>query len=250
MNPRRWMHRKSPPITIPGRWPTPGCGAFSRPITSPVSGPGASWNLETLTGETAPVVVNIFGDDLDVLDRKAQEVARVVQAVPGAADVRVKSPPGVPRIAVRLRPERLTQFGFRPVEVLASLDTAYQGTVAAQTHRGNQVTDVVVTLFGITMRNSIMMISHFEHLVTAERMPWGLAAAVRGATERLMPILMTATLTGLGLLPLALGTGEAGREIEGLMAIVILGGLATSTLLNLFVLPNLAVRYGRFESNS
>ncbi len=63
-----------------------------------------------------------------------------------------------------------------------------------------------------------------------------------------MPILMTATVTALGLLPLALGTGEAGREIEGPMAIVILGGLVTSTLLNLLVLPTLALRYGKFEA--
>ena len=101
---------------------------------------------ETLTGETAPVVVNIFGEDLDVLDAKAQEVAKVLNAVPGAADVQVKSPPGTPRIAVRLRPDRLTQFGFRPVEVLEAIQTAYQGTVVAQTHRGNQVADVAVIL--------------------------------------------------------------------------------------------------------
>src|SRR5271157_5449997 len=94
---------------------------------------------ETISGETAPVVVNIFGDDLDVLDTKAREVANVLNAVPGHADVQVKSPPGAPRIAVRLRPDRLTQFGFRPVEVLESIETAYQGTVVAQTHRGNQV---------------------------------------------------------------------------------------------------------------
>jgi Cu/Ag efflux pump CusA len=103
-----------------------------------------------------------------------------------------------------------------------------------------------VTLFGITTRNSIMMISHFEHLVNEEGMTWNLEAAMRGASERLMPILMTATVTALGLLPLALGSGEAGREIEGPMAIVILGGLITSTMLNLLVLPTLALRYGRF----
>jgi Cu/Ag efflux pump CusA len=104
-----------------------------------------------------------------------------------------------------------------------------------------------VTLFGITMRNSIMMISHFDHLVQEEGLTWGPAAARRGAAERLMPILMTATVTALGLLPLALGSGEAGREIEGPMAIVILGGLITSTALNLLVLPTLALRFGRFE---
>jgi Cu/Ag efflux pump CusA len=104
-----------------------------------------------------------------------------------------------------------------------------------------------VTLFGITTRNSIMMLSHFEHLVNLEGMTWGPEAVMRGASERLMPILMTATVTSLGLLPLALGAGEAGREIEGPMAIVILGGLITSTLLNLLVLPTLALRYGSFQ---
>ncbi len=369
---------------------------------------------ETLTGETAPVVVNIFGEDLDVLDAKAQEVVKVLEAVPGAADVKMKSPAGTPRMTVRLRPDQLTQLGFRPLEVLDAVETAYQGSVVAQTYRGNEVVDMAViltessrqdpqaigslllrntqgtsiplreladvfptsgrdsimhegarrrqtvtcatsgrdvtsfvaeakrqvaakvsfpggtyavfsgaaqakaqaqqqlllhsaiaavgillllsialgnarnlllvlanvpfslvggilavwltqklgvadeggltigslvgfvTLFGITTRNSIMMISHFEHLVDQEGMTWGLDAAIRGASERLIPILMTATVTALGLLPLALGTGEAGREIEGPMAIVILGGLITSTILNLFVLPTLALRYGRF----
>ena len=105
-----------------------------------------------------------------------------------------------------------------------------------------------VTLFGITMRNSIMMISHYDHLVRIEGMTWGAEAALRGATERLVPVLMTALVTGLGLLPLALGGGEAGREIEGPMAVVILGGLITSTLLNLLLLPALALRYGKFEA--
>ena len=78
-------------------------------------------------------------------------------------------------------------------------------------------------------------------------MTWGPAAAMRGASERLMPILITAIVTALGLLPLALGAGDAGREIEGPMAIVILGGLFTSTVLNLLVLPTLALFFGRFE---
>jgi CzcA family heavy metal efflux pump len=107
-----------------------------------------------------------------------------------------------------------------------------------------------VTLFGITLRNSIMLISHYEHLVEVEGMSWGLDTMLRGASERLAPILMTALVTGLGLLPLAIGSGDPGREIEGPMAIVIVGGLATSTLLNLLVLPALALRYGRFEKTS
>jgi CzcA family heavy metal efflux pump len=367
---------------------------------------------ETISGETAQVVVNVFGDDLDVLDQKANEVASVLNQVPGAADVQVAAPPGAPRVVIRLRPERLTQFGFRPVEVMEAVRTAYQGDAVAQIYEGEKVFDVevtlepsarrdpeaiggllvsnsqgqrmalkqladvflttgryailhdgarrrqtitcnpagrdvasfvadaqkqisskvkfpagvyavfsgaaqeqqqaqdelllhslaaaagiivllaivfrktrrvllvlanlpfalvggvlaiflvgyfsegqgslslgtlvgFVTLFGITMRNSIMMISHFEYLVNVEKLPWGMEAALRGATERLVPILMTALVTALGLLPLALGSGEAGREIEGPMAIVILGGLVTSTALNLLVLPTLALRYGK-----
>jgi CzcA family heavy metal efflux pump len=368
---------------------------------------------ETITGEVAPVVVNLFGDDLDVLDATAREVARVVAAVPGAAGVMVKSPPGAPRTTIRLRPERLAQLGFRPVDVMDAVQTAYQGSVVAQTHRANQTADVVVildpesrrdpeavgslllqnadalrvplgeladvedesdrytvlhegarrrqavtcnptrdvasfaadarraiatrvamppgvyavfggaaethaearnellahaaiasvgvvlllavglaswrnlvlllanlpfalvggvlavavsgwidpaagrlsmgtlvgfvTLFGISTRNSLMMVSHFDHLVREEGETWGLETALRGATERVVPILMTASVTALGLLPLALGSGQAGREIEGPMAIVILGGLVTSTALNLLVLPSIAVRWGRFE---
>src|SRR5262249_44667547 len=72
-----------------------------------------------------------------------------------------------------------------------------------------------VTLFGITTRNGIMLISHYEHLVRDEGQSWNAATASRGAKERLIPILMTALVTAIGLLPLAIGSGEAGREIEG-----------------------------------
>jgi CzcA family heavy metal efflux pump len=369
---------------------------------------------ESLTGETAPVVVNVFGPDLEVLDRKAGEIAQVLKADLRAADVTLKSPPGAPRLDVRLRRDRMTELGFRPVEVLEAVQTAYQGTVVAQVNRGTIVEDVVVqledqtrldpegigglllrspsgrlvplrelaeieqstgrfsilhegarrrqtvtcspgdrevtalvadarrelaakvslpagvylefggaaeahrratrellghtalaavgivmllwvalgnwrnlvlvllnlpfalvggvlavavvtwldlpgasgltmgslvgfvTLFGITVRNSIMLLSHCEHLVRVERQTWSAVTARRAARERLVPILMTALVTGLGLLPLALGSGSAGREIEGPMAIVIVGGLTTSTLLNLLVLPTLVWRYGQF----
>ena len=134
--------------------------------------------------------------------------------------------------------------------VLVNLPLALVGGVLAVFFSGGLITlgSMVgfVTLFGITMRNSIMLISHYEHLVSVEGMTWSLEAALRGASERLIPILMTALVTALGLLPMAIGSGSAGREIEGPMAIVILGGLATSTVLNLLVLPTLALRYGRF----
>jgi CzcA family heavy metal efflux pump len=134
--------------------------------------------------------------------------------------------------------------------VLANLPFALVGGVLAAflTGANLSVGSMVgfVALFGITTRNSIMMISHFEHLVTKEGEQWGLHAAIRGASERFNPVLMTAIVTALGLLPLALGSGEPGKEIEGPMAIVILGGLVTSTALNLLALPTLALRYGRF----
>jgi CzcA family heavy metal efflux pump len=135
--------------------------------------------------------------------------------------------------------------------VLANLPFALVGGILAVfiTSRSLSLGSLIgfITLFGITLRNSIMMISHYEHLVSVEGMSWGLEAAIRGASERLAPILMTATVTGLGLLPLAIGSGDPGREIEGPMAIVILGGLLTSTALNLLVLPTLALRFGKFE---
>jgi Cu/Ag efflux pump CusA len=363
---------------------------------------------ETISGETAQVVVNVFGDDLDKLDAVARLVDAELRALPGNADVQVKAPPGAPVLAVKLRSERLTQFGFQPLPVLEAVQTAFQGADVAQMVRGNRIHELAViladearrdpesvgdllltnsdgsriplreladieltngrpsiqhdgarrrqtvtcnvekrdvasftteararveknvhlpkgvylewsgaageqeqarrelllhsavalfgillllalvfgsarhvalvlanipfalvggvlavfatgsvlsigslvgfvTLFGISMRNSIMLLSHYEHLVLVEGAPWNLETVVRGAGERVMPILMTATVTALGVLPLALGSGEAGREIEGPMAIVILGGLTSSTALNLVVLPALCAWLARFK---
>ncbi len=134
--------------------------------------------------------------------------------------------------------------------VLANLPFALVGGVLAVFVTGGLLSlgSLVgfVTLFGIATRNAVMLVSHYDHLVGREGVAWGAEAATRGAIERLGPILMTALVTGLGLLPLALGSGDPGREIEGPMAVVILGGLITSTLLTLFVLPTLALRIGRF----
>lgn len=364
---------------------------------------------ETLSGYTASVVVNLFGNDLDVLDQKAEEVARVVSSVQGAAEVQVQSPPGMPQLNVRLRGEDVARWGFHPLDVLDVARTAYGGNIVGQIYDGNRVwgvsvildpssrqrvTDVgslplrnaagtyvrlrqladvnempgryqilhqgarrvqtvtanvagrdvasftaevqrniaarvklppgtyvqftgaaeaqarsrrdlilhsmlaavgivlllsivmrhwrnvllvlanvpfalvggvfavfafggslsvgslvgFVTVFGITLRNSIMMISHYEHLVAVEGRNWNSATAFEGAMDRLSPIAMTSLVTALGLLPLAIGMHAPGREIEGPMALVILGGLATSAVLNLLVLPALALRYGRFTA--
>lgn len=365
---------------------------------------------EVLSGARGQVVVKLFGNDLVALDRKAEEVRRIVASVPGAVDVYSQAQSGSPEVTVSLRRDRLEQFGFQPLSVLDAVQTAYQGTTVAQTYEDNRVFDVnvlldpvsranpeaigallienssgqrlplrelatvqptagrfivehegtrrrlqvtcnvegrdlvsfvtevkrkvhtqlklpadmsvvfggaaeaqgtaqrelflhsliagvvivlllslvfqhtrnmllvlanlpfalaggalaallsggplsigslvgFIALFGISARNSILLISHYEELVLKEGMSWGLDAAIRGATERLVPILMTALVVALGLLPIALESGEAGKEIEGPMAMVILGGLVTSTMLNLLVLPVLALRYGRFAKD-
>jgi CzcA family heavy metal efflux pump len=101
------------------------------------------------------------------------------------------------------------------------------------------------TVLGIAARNGIMMISHFQHLEREEHQPFGPELVLRGAGERLSPILMTALATALALLPLVIFGDRPGQEIEHPMALVILGGLVTSTLLNLFVLPPLYLRFAR-----
>jgi CzcA family heavy metal efflux pump len=102
-----------------------------------------------------------------------------------------------------------------------------------------------LTVFGIAARNGIMLINHYQHLERYEGEVFGLRLALRGARERLSPILMTALATALALVPLAISGNIPGHEIEYPMAIVILGGLITSTLLNLFIVPSLYLRFGR-----
>jgi CzcA family heavy metal efflux pump len=102
-----------------------------------------------------------------------------------------------------------------------------------------------VTVLGIAARNGIMLVSHYRHLELEEGEAFGPALVLRGSEERLAPILMTALATGLALVPLVVGGNLPGHEIEYPMAIVILGGLVTSTLLNLFLLPPIYLAFGR-----
>ncbi len=101
-----------------------------------------------------------------------------------------------------------------------------------------------VTVLGVAARNGIMLIDHYRHLEHEEGMPFGIELVLRGAEERLAPILMTALTTGLALVPLIVTGNRPGQEIEYPMAFVILGGLVTSTLLNLLVIPPLYARFG------
>src|ERR1044072_1880349 len=133
--------------------------------------------------------------------------------------------------------------------VMANLPLALIGGVAGVFlgGRGLNVATMIgfIPLFGIATRNGIMLVSHIQHLVGEEGVTNFREAVERGARERLIPILMTAMAAGLALIPLALGAGKSGSEIQTPMAIVILCGLISSTFLNMAVVPTLYLRYGR-----
>jgi Cu/Ag efflux pump CusA len=132
--------------------------------------------------------------------------------------------------------------------VMANLPLALIGGVAGVYLSGgvlNVATMIgFITLFGIATRNGIMLVSHIQHLINEEAVASFREAVERGARERLVPILMTAMAAGLALIPLALGGGKSGSEIQTPMAIVILCGLVSSTVLNMAVVPTLYLRYG------
>lgn len=138
--------------------------------------------------------------------------------------------------------------------VLAALPSTLIGGVAAIGMVGATLTLGAmvgfVALFGIAARNTILLISHYDHLVQVEGCDWNLATALRGAEERLTPVLLTALLTALALLPVAVQMNQPGHEIEGPMAVVILGGLVSSTLVSLLLVPPLAARWLRPSSGS
>jgi CzcA family heavy metal efflux pump len=133
--------------------------------------------------------------------------------------------------------------------VLVALPSTLIGGVAAVAVTGGSLSLGAmvgfVALFGMAARNTILLISHYDHLVSVEGQSWNLGTALRGAEERLTPVLLTALLTGLALLPVAIQTRQPGHEIEGPMAVVILGGLISSTLVSLLLIPPLAARWLR-----
>lgn len=138
--------------------------------------------------------------------------------------------------------------GRRPaLLILASAPFALAGGVLAVLCTGGVLSlgSIVgfVTLFGIAARNAILLISHVDHLIEIEGRPPGIETVLHATRERVTPILMTALVTGLGLAPLALEAGQVGREVQGPMAAVILGGLITSTLTSLLLLPALVLAY-------
>jgi Cu/Ag efflux pump CusA len=106
------------------------------------------------------------------------------------------------------------------------------------------------TVFGIAARNGILLVNHAQHLERVEGEAFGPALVLRAARERLSPILMTSLATGLGIVPLVVLGDRPGHEIEYPLAVVILGGLATSTLLNLFGVPSLYLRFGKARATS
>ncbi|WP_020563429.1 efflux RND transporter permease subunit [Methylosarcina fibrata] len=363
---------------------------------------------ETISGYTAPVVVNIYGSDLNELDLKARRIAKLMSGIDGAADVQVRSPPATPMLQVAMNLDRLRFWGVTPKAVIDTLRAAYETEVVGRKFEGNRVIDIAValapklreqseslaqlpirteegkliamqqiadihpmlsrynilhqgsqrrqtvtckvigqdldafmqtlksrlsrdesiagdsymeftgaaveqaqarrdliihslfagigilimiylaigsvrhvaltlcnlpfaliggvaavvltqatlsvgsvvgfvTLFGITVRNSIMLLSHYRHLTEVEGKSWNLATAVQGAQERLPSILMTGLVTALAMFPIAFNSDNPGREIMGPMATIIIGGLVSSTVLNLLLLPGMLVKYGKFE---
>lgn len=352
---------------------------------------------ETISGYTSPIVVNIYGNDLNQLDKKAQEVASLMQEILGATDIQLRSPPGTPLIQIHLNQEKLKFWGIQAQQIIQTIQ-AYKGQVVGKhlqaewlqspdligqlpirtlsgklitldevadikhnegryniLHQNAQrrqsitcnvkgrdiasfmqelkakisqnisfedktypeytgaaieqaqakqnlilhsllasigvlifiyiainnlrhvaitlanipfslvggITAVIlmdatlsvgsiigfITLFGITVRNSIMLLSHYQHLVEYEGLEWNAETMLKGAQERLPSILMTALVTALAMSPIAFNSDNPGLEIMGPMAAIIIGGLTSSTLLNLLLLlPLMLLHYGKFKA--
>lgn len=358
---------------------------------------------ETLSGESSPFFVSVFGNDLDTDDAVATRIAAVLQKFPDAGEVRLEVPPRQPEMQLQLRPERLALYGLQASDVLQAVNAAYHGTVVGELSQADRSIPVAVriagagaspqavgalllrspdgavvplsevaklevesgrsmidhedglrrqvvtanpttsnqtgfaetarraiaaqvklppgvylryggaaeaqtaaarelylhaaaalalivllmalafgharhvvlvlivlpstliggvaasaitgatltlgamvgfvALFGMAARNTILLVSHYDHLVRVEGQTWGLETALRGSEERLTPVLLTALMTALALLPVAVQLHQPGHEIEGPMAVVILGGLVSSTIVSLLLVPPLAARW-------
>jgi CzcA family heavy metal efflux pump len=148
----------------------------------------------------------------------------------------------------------LLQTTFRSwrlaILAFATLPTAIFGGILAADLFGRHILTLgsiigLFTVLGVVARHKIMLIDHYRHLETHEGMTFGPELVLRGAKERLAPILMTTLAAGLALVPLLLTGNKPGQEIEYPMAIVIMGGLVTATVQNLFIVPSLYLRYGK-----
>jgi len=364
---------------------------------------------ETLSGYTAPVVVDVYGPETAVLDQLARQIAALMESLPGARDVRVRSQTALPQLVIEPDIQAMARWGITSGEIGRILRSAYAGLKLGEVYVGNRATPITllfsreqrsqiesipalpietadgrlislgqlvqvrqvesrynvlhhsaqrlqvitanpegdlegfmarlrrevlsridfppgyvpeftgaaveqsrsktelilhallagagvllliyiavgswrhtlltlvnlpfalvggvaavwlgggivsigsmvgfITLFGITVRNAIMLIAHYQRLVSRGGLPWNADTAVQGAVERLPAVLMTALVTGLAMLPVAWGSDNPGREIMGPMAAIIIGGLVSSTALTLLLLPTLLLRWGRFSDN-
>lgn len=366
---------------------------------------------ETISGYQSPVVVNVYGNDLKILDSLVQDIAKVMRSLPNASDIQLRSPPATPLLQVRLKMDQLARWGLQPDAVMRSVQVAFEGETVGKINKGNRIFDVTViakeqarrlpenvrqlpirtpegniislediaeirqtggrynilhqgaqrvqsvtahvedsdleslmgtlkerviaevdfptgtypeftgallerakarndlilysllsgigvllliyiaignfrnmllmlfnipfamvggvfavvvtgsvisvgsmvgfvTLFGITVRNSIMLVSHYQYLVTIDNLQWNMDTVVKGSYERLPSILMTALVTALAMLPIAFDSDNAGREIMGPMASIIVGGMVSSTLLNLLIMPTVMLKFGKFTTAS
>jgi len=246
------------PIDTPGGAPVP-----IRLLADVRREEGANMILRENVQRRIVISANVAGRDLGRVIDDLQ--AAVAQAVPMPAGYRVEY--GGQFESQQSASRRLLVLGIGVVAglfmllvlafgkardailVMVNLPLALIGGVAGVFLAGGvlSVASMIgfITLFGIATRNGIMLVSHIQHLMTEEGVTDFRAAVERGAHERLVPILMTAMAAGLALIPLALGGGKSGSEIQTPMAIVILCGLTTSTLLNMLVVPALYLRYAR-----
>jgi len=362
---------------------------------------------ETISGYNASVVINLFGDNLDLIDRDSALISSTLNSIDGIKDITLQSPPGSPEVFIKLRSEKMSSLGINKADVLKFIRAAYDNYPVTKIYNGiipttvavtlnkesrddildirelpimnaqnqiirlSEIADITqkngrskilhqngkrvqtvtanidgvdidmftkslneklkelklndgnyykitgsaqenmqarnelitqsllaggvvllllyiafgsftnlcltvlnlpfaliggvlaasftggwisigslvgfVTLFGITLRNTIMLISHYQFLINEENCIWNTETCIRGAKERLPSILMTALVAGLALTPIAFGSDQPGKEIEGPMAMIIIGGLFTSTILNLLILPTILLNYGSFK---